>query len=203
MVPIHDSDVGEQRWSNSEWENYELWEKVELRLKRRKRLWILATVIGVVFFSAIPTVMDRWPKWKTRSAARRLAQDIGKMKREASIERTSYRLQFVEGGRFEYFIEKVKDCKAAGGEQVRSSLANAVVPGVEYALISSKMGQEFGIPGLIHSFCYSYLDGSVVSEYPDSIAGFGIISVKDLADKRLDRITLLILSGPSADVSFD
>ena len=66
-------------------------------------------MIGVVFFSAIPTVMDRWPKWKTRSAARRLAQDIGKMKREASIERTSYRLQFVEGGRFEYFIEKVKE----------------------------------------------------------------------------------------------
>ncbi len=203
MVPIHDSDVGEQRWSKSEWENYELWEKVELRLKRKKRFWVLATVIVVVVFSAIPTVMDRWPKWQTRSATRHLAQEINTMKREAGIERTSYRLQFIEGAKLEYFVEKVKDCKAEGGELVRSSSLIPVSPGGGYTLLSPKVGAALGIPGLIHSFCYDYLAGSVIIEYPKSIAGFGIISVKDLAEKRLDRISLLLLSGPSADVSFD
>ena len=45
MVPIHDTDVAEERWSQAEWENYELWEKVELKLKRKKQLWILATFL--------------------------------------------------------------------------------------------------------------------------------------------------------------
>jgi hypothetical protein len=203
MVPIHDTDVSEQRWSKSEWENYELWEKVELRLKRQRRLWIMATAAVVVFFSAIPIVIDRWPKWKTRSAVRHLAQEINKMKREASIERTSYRLQFVNGVKFQYFIEKVKDCKSAGGELVRASSVNRLSFEEGYTLIPPKIGQELGIPGLIQSFCYDYLSGSVIPEYPNTISGFGIISVKDLAEKRLDRISLLLLSGPSADVSFD
>ncbi|MEO7162095.1 MAG: hypothetical protein ABI041_04175 [Bdellovibrionia bacterium] len=203
MVPIHDTDVGEERWSKSEWENYELWEKVELRLKRQKRLWVFATAATVIFFSAIPTVVDRWPKWKTRSAARYLAQEINRMKRVASIERASYRLQFAEGAKFEYFIEKVKDCKVMSGALVRSLPVNSIAMEEGYTLIPPKTGQELGIPGLIHSFCYDYLAGSVISEYPNSVAGFGIISVKDLAEKRLDRISLLLLSGPSADVSFD
>ena len=34
MVPIYESDVAEERWSKSEWNHYELWEKVEQRVRR-------------------------------------------------------------------------------------------------------------------------------------------------------------------------
>lgn len=45
MVPIYDSDVAEERWSKAEWRNYELWEKLEQRQIRKKRLWIMATIL--------------------------------------------------------------------------------------------------------------------------------------------------------------
>src|SRR6185437_11560801 len=96
MVPIHDSDVGEQRWSKSEWENYELWEKVELRLKRQKRLWVFATIVIFLGLSAVPIVIERWPKWSSRSMAVTLAREINRMKRDSSIGRSAFRLRFVD-----------------------------------------------------------------------------------------------------------
>jgi hypothetical protein len=203
MVPIHDSDVGEQRWAKSEWENYELWEKVESKLKRKKRLWILATALTVISFSAIPSVMDRWPKWKTRRAARYLAQELNRLKRDASIGRAAYRLQFEPGKEFRFKVEKLKDCKATQGEFVRESHFEDYLPLEEYTIIPPDRGGSLGVPGLLRSFCYDYLMGSVIEPFPGKIAGFGIIFVKDLADRRLDRSSILLLSGPSADLSFE
>jgi hypothetical protein len=203
MAPIHDSDVSEQRWSKSEWENYELWEKVESKLRRKKRLWILATGMVVICFSAIPIVIDRWPKWKTRTATRYLAQEINSMKREASMNRSSYRVVFLDGQKLEFYIEKVRNCSDGSGEKVHYSDFNRILPSSEYTLIPPSVGAGLGVPGLIQRFCYDYLVGSIIQEFPNRISGFGIISVKDLAEKRLDRASILLLSGPSAELSFD
>src|SRR5262245_34313847 len=102
MVPIHDTDVASERWSKAEWEHYELWEKIEQRYRRRRRLWILGTVAVFVALSSIPVIMDRWPHWASVTASRKLASEINALKRDASIEHQAFRLRFEGKGALSY-----------------------------------------------------------------------------------------------------
>jgi hypothetical protein len=203
MVPIHDTDVAEERWSKAEWENYELWEKVELRLKRQKRLWIFATLVIFLVLSAVPIVMERWPKWSTRSMTVTLAREINRMKRESSIGRSAFRLRFVDEKKVSYVIEKIPSCSASQGEIVHTG--TLLPPGTrdEFLWVSPSRGDQLGVPGLVDEFCYDYLAGSGAVLKGQSVVGFGIIPVSDLTEKRIDRLSVLILSGPSAEISFD
>lgn len=203
MVPLHDSDLANERWSQAEWENYELWEKVELRLQRKKRIWIAATVFVFILLSAVPITVDRWPKWTTRIVARHLAQEMNRIKREASIDRAAYRLKFNEDEKLAYTVEKVPNCNSSQGEVVRSGAFLDDSTKNKYVWLSTSKGSELGIPGLVGEFCYDYLLGSDAVFKGDSITGIGIIPANDLTLKRLDRLTLLIFSGPSAEISFD
>lgn len=215
MVPIHDTDLAEERWSQSEWDNYELWEKIEYRLKRRKKLWVFATFILFIALSAVPIVLDRWPKWKTRAFARKLAQEINHIKNDAITQRAAFRLRFAGEGKLSYAVEKLESCSSQHGEIVRSgtlsssaALTTDVVPESKesnrgYTWLSESAGTELQVPGLVQEFCYDYLLGSSATQQDGVIIGFGIISVKDLTEKRLDRLSLLILSGTSAEISFD
>jgi hypothetical protein len=69
----------------------------------------------------------------------------------------------------------------------------------EFVVLSSDQGVGLGVPGLLREICYDPTQGSVLEENN----GFGVISVKDLTEKRLDRLTILLVSGPSAEISFD
>lgn len=203
MVPIHDTDVAEERWSQAEWENYELWEKVELKLKRKKQLWILATVLVFLALSAVPIVVDRLPKWMTRSVARTLAQEINRIKREASTDRVAYRLKFPDTSKLDYVVEKLPSCGSQTGEVVRTgNLFQTKNPG-DYSILNSSEGITHGVPGLIDRFCYDSLSGSSAELNGETAVGFGIIPVKDLTEKRMDRLTVLLLTGSSAEISFD
>ena len=203
MVPIHDTDLEQERWSKSAWENYELWEKVEGRLKRQRALWILATTIVVLVLSAVPIAVDRWPKWMTRSAARVLAQEVNRVKREATIDKTAYRIRFVSEGDLFYSVEKVLNCSAQSGELIRSGSLKTRARNEKFSWISSEKGREIGIPGLVNEFCYDYLAGSGSALRGDPVVGFGIIPVNDLAGNRMDRLSILLLTGTSAEASFD
>lgn len=204
MVPIHDTDVAEERWSKAEWENYELWEKIEVRLKRRKLLWIGATVFVFLLISSIPILLDRWPKWVTLSATRKLAQEINLVKREAGIEHRAIRLRVNTD--LSFTIEKVSSCAdILPGPAIREgTLVKASSVG-QYLLLSSSMADRLGIPGLASTFCYDSLQGA--SALPsDTWQGFGIIPASDannLAEPRLDRVSSLLLHGPSAELSFE
>jgi hypothetical protein len=204
MVPIHDTDVAEERWSKAEWENYELWEKVELRLKRQKRFWILSTVAVFLALSAVPIVIERWPKWTTRSMIVQLAREINQLKRDAIVGRSAYRLKFVNEGNLNFVVEKIANCSFSGtGEVVRSG---SLVKGhltETYGWLPPSKGTELGIPGLVSEFCYDYLLGSGVALNSQGVVGFGVILVKDLTENRLDRLSVLLLSGSSAEISFD
>jgi hypothetical protein len=72
-----------------------------------------------------------------------------------------------------------------------------------YALLSPEQGKSLGIPGLVESICFDSLSGSEQSSKDESVSGFGIISVKDLAEKRADRVSILIFKGPSAELYFE
>jgi hypothetical protein len=203
MVPIHDTDVAEERWSQSEWENFELWEKVELRLKRQRRFWILGTLFLFLVFSSVPIVMDRWPKWMTRSAAGRLAKEVNRIKREASVDRVAYRIRLLENGKLNYVVERLQSCSSQLAQVVRSSsLIDSEKP-ESYTWIFQAKGNELGIPGLVDEFCYDAYQGSGSARNDNDLVGFGIIPIKDVPDKRVDRVSVLLLMGPSAEISFD
>ena len=203
MVPIHDTDVAAERWSQSEWENYELWEKVELRFKRKRRIWILSTLIVFLALSAVPIVMDRWPKWTTRSLSRQLAQEINRIKKDAIIDQSAYRIRFLTEGNLGFVVEKLENCKSTKIEPVRSGIFEKKMGSESYTWVSLHMGEELGVPGLVGDFCYDAYLGSSSVLTGDSVVGFGIIPVKDLAEKKIDRLSVLLLSGSSGEISFD
>ncbi len=204
MVPIHDTDVASERWAQEEWENYELWEKVEVRLKRQRRMWIFATAVVFVFLSALPIVMDRWPKWSARVVLRHLAHELSRIKREAGVNRAALRLRVLDPNRLTYQIEKIPNCKSReAGEILRTGTFESTAQTGSFRLLSSQLGSELGIPGLQESFCYDHLEGFSAASDGKQVVGFGVISSRDFDQKRLDRISILLLSGPSAEVSMD
>jgi hypothetical protein len=61
---------------------------------------------------------------------------------------------------------------------------------------------------LAESFCYDFLAGSDATLRNEPVMGFAVGPVTDLtresaADRRLDRVAVVLLTGPSAEVSFE
>lgn len=203
MAPIHDSDIAEERWSKAEWESYELWEQVELREKRKRRIWIFSTLVLFLILSAVPIVMERWPRWTTRSLARQLAQQITQLKRLSGIARTPYRLRLIEGSQLQFRVERVTDCSAIQGELLETGQLGSDRLKGEYTWVSESQGAQVGVPGLVNQFCYDPFMGSDALQKGQAVVGFGLIPVKDLAERRLDRMAVMLLSGPSGEISFE
>jgi len=203
MVPLHESDLAQDGWSKVEWENYELWEKVEVRLRRKKHLWVFVTLILFFALSSVPIVIDRWPKWTTRTIVRHLAQELNWVKREAGVHHAAYRLKLLSEGKFDFVVERLVNCDAAHGEEVKTGLLTNGRNADHYSWITSIRGVELGIPGLVSEFCYDPLDGNSALRKGDVLAGFAVTPVRDLTEKRIDRITVLLLSGTNAEISFD
>lgn len=203
MVPIYESDLAEERWAKTQWSQYELWEKVEHRLRRNRRLWIVATVLLFLLLSSVPIIIDQKPKWVTRSASRLLAQEINRVKREAGVSHLAYRIQFSGKGLLSYQVERLSSCSEGQGTWVRSG--NLVKsPDLEsYLLLDPAKGDELGIPGLVESFCYDPQHGNDAIQKGQAVVGFGIFPVKDLTDHRMDRLSVLLLSGSLAEILTD
>ncbi len=146
MAPIHDSDVGEERWNASEWANYELWEKVESRMRRKKRVWILITSCLVFILSAIPIVLDRSVKWQTRSAVRTFAQAINHLKREASVKQAPHRFRLVDHqGKLDFVVERVDSCQAQEGKLVLEGSAAPQTDQGQLVALSGAQGEQLGL----------------------------------------------------------
>ncbi len=116
MAPIYDTDVAEKRWQDRTWTDFELWEQIELRLRRRKRLWIGFTVITFLFLCSIPVFIERGPKWASFITARRLAQEIEAIQREANQTQNAHRLRIQSGS--EVVIERAESCDSTVFTQV-------------------------------------------------------------------------------------
>jgi hypothetical protein len=203
MAPIYDTDLAEERFSKDEWGRYELWEKVEVRLRRRKRLWIGAACFIFICLSSVPIVMDRSPKWKALAASRRLGQEINRIKRDASTQHAAYRLRFKGDGNLAYVIEKSENCSSAVASSEREGALVYGNDASQFTLVSPKTGDELGISGFVESICYDYLSGSDAILRGEPLVGFGIMPVNDVTEKRTDRLAILLASGPSAEISFE
>ena len=203
MAPIYDTDLADERWTKAEWNNYEFWEKVESRRRRKNVLWVCATAVVFLALSSVPIVADQKPKWQSRRAARLMAQEINRVKREASVERAAYRIRFEGDGALSYVVERAPSCKEAKFTPVRSGVLVAPEVLGELAVLDPAIGEQVGVPGLGRQFCYDPLHGSESGDESRSLAAFGFLPVPDLSERRFDRLTVLLLTGPSAEATFD
>ncbi|MBU6374454.1 MAG: hypothetical protein KGQ59_00505, partial [Bdellovibrionales bacterium] len=70
----------------------------------------------------------------------------------------------------------------------------------ELSWIASHRAQEMGVPGVLEDFCYDPVHGSQQTPRSQDFAAFMISPVKNLSP---DRISSVLLNGPSAEISFE
>lgn len=203
MAPIYDSDLAKERWERAEWAHYELWEKVEERQRRRKRLWIFATAVVFLMLSAIPVIIDRLPKWKSREMTKDLALEIGKVKMKAALNYGAFRMRFTSPSPLNYVIEQVENCNSETAQLVQSATLGDPKTSPDFALLQPGESERWQVEGIVDQFCYDSLKGSQGAGRLGGLMAFGIVPVKDLTDARMDRISLTVLRGQSAEISFD
>lgn len=203
MVPIHDTDLADERWKQGEWKHYEFWEEVETRFKRKKKLWIVIVLVLFFILSAYPVVQERIPKWRALRAARELARTMSLLRRQAIVEKAIFRLRFPDPTQPRYIIEKLRSCQDVSGPVVQKGLLIDEIFLSQLAIMNHEMGQQFGFNKLIEQYCFDPLRGNSTFPLELEEAGFAFIPVKDLAKGRSDRIAVLLLQGYRSEITFN
>ncbi len=206
MVPVHDSDVAENRWREGEWRQFELWERIEQRL-RRKRTWIISGVVFVFLgLLAAPVIQDRVPQWRASQAMRMLAVRINQMKIDSASLGVPLRLRLeasAEGPSFQ--LEKVESCvKGEEGKVLLwggGSLFEDAEVARQFVVLDEAAG--VGLDRLTTEFCYDPLRNEPLPTGPFSREAMGLAIAKDLTDRRADRFALLNFTGQFAEIDFD
>jgi hypothetical protein len=205
MVPIHESDVAENRWKDDEWRQFELWEKLEQKARRKRSWTIIAAAVVFVSILSVPIFQDRIPKWRALGATRGLAVRANQMKVDAASLKLPLRLRLENsdsGPRF--VIEKVASCasdSAAPGEIWGQGVVfRDAHLGSRYAVLSAAQAGELGLERVKEAVCY---DPAGLDLSSDGVKAVGILPVKDLAEGRLDRASFLNFSGLFAEIGFD
>ena len=199
MAPIYDSDLAEERWSKDEWRTYELWEQVENRIKVRKRIWILGAMALFLAISSVPLVIDQRPRWQSLSASRHLAQELNRIKSEASIQGRALRIRADASGH-QMLVESSESCQ---GKEWSFLRVFRLTDDESLRLISSNEGVQLGVNTLVTEFCYDPISGSQSGSLTERAVAFAIAPVKDLTIGRTDRVGILTLAGVSAESHFE
>ena len=203
MCPVYGTYSPEERWSKAEWEHYELHEKLEARA-RTKRRWVIAAAVGLfVLLSAIPVVLDRAPQWLALRAARELGEHFSRIKREAGTRKVALRVTIDPSQVLKLRVERAESCKSEHFESDSEFelLANDGRR-AQLGWIEPLKGKESGIPGLLVGICFDPLLGSDATPSASSVAGFAIAPVRELAETP-ERYAVVVLTGPSAEISFE
>jgi hypothetical protein len=211
MVPFHDSDVAENRWKEGEWRQFELWERIEFRF-RRKRFWsALGAVILFLAILSIPIIQDRAPKWIAKTAMRKLAVRANQMKVDAAALGIplQLRLQSSEQG-LEYVIEKVDRCDLIADSPGKAQEWSRVAVfsndrhGRKYVALTPENATQLGLERVTTALCYDpSAEPGATTEASPPVYALGILTAKDLAEGRLERAAFLNFSGLSAEIDFD
>jgi len=202
LVPIHESDLAENRWKDDEWRQFELWERIELRLRKKRGWIILGACFIFISILAAPVISDRLPKWRALHAMRALAVHANQMKVDAASLGVPLRLRIENSAEGPlYLIERVDRCdspsqiKVWGGGTIFSEPSR----GSQFSIFDPKDAGSEGLERVTTAVCYDPL--SVEEAKP--VQALGILTVKDLAERRLDRIAFLNFSGLFAEIDFD
>jgi len=206
MAPIHETDLAEERWSKAEWNHYELWEKIEVRVRKKRRLWIAGTVAAFLLLSSIPIIKENRPRWVALKATRKLAQEISRLKKDAGLMNQAYRIRFHPDGSPVYDVEQLTRCQDAQGVIIRS-VSLQEEGSVSLQLLDHRSGAALRVPGLGDRLCFDPLTGlqpvAGSGTASEPAVGFGLIPKEDLAAGRDDRMVVIVVSGTSAEITYD
>lgn len=204
MAPLHESDVAENRWKESEWRNFVLWEKLEVRFKRKKN-WILAIFLFLsLSILAVPTVRDRYPKWLGEGIARKIAETVLEVRLESSIRHSAVMIQLEKRGD-EIWVkaETLRDCRSTIGRELLKEWNVAQArSGRRFAVLTQEQGVQVAIPQVTTEICYDPEKGFHSRGDGLETSVFAIAPVKDLATERLDRWSVVRIGTHSGEVSF-
>jgi len=201
MCPIHETDSGEERWSQAEWEHYELWEKTEARARRIRQVWIAIACVLFLGLSAIPVMRERQDRWKTLGAASEFARELNRLKTLASSRQSAVRLRLDPGEPLSFYVEWGSSCRSSVfQEREKIQLLSLDSDRSRLSWISSEQAKRFGVSKVLDEWCFHPLEGSVQTPQPDDSAAFLIAPVKELAP---ERGSLVLVSGPFAEISFE
>ncbi len=214
MAPVHDTDLENERWSQDEWRYFELWEKVEKRLRKKQRKIILLTMVVALIFSSVPVWIDRSIKWKGLSAIREVASLINHYKKESALQKRSFQLEFLSDPKPHVNVVALTQCQNGRilDFQKMYPLENFNKPsdGGSFRFLASEVAEQLGLPGATTSICLDHLTGvqvtSAEGQKPAKITPLSAIilaPVKDLATSRLDRVSILMMKGKNGDISFN
>jgi hypothetical protein len=213
MVPIHDTDLAEKRWSDEEWRQFELWEKIEVRFKRRRRRWIGVVAILFLILASVPTVMARWPKWASLHAVRKVAEEVNQMRMDAIIQEASFRLTLDTAPGLGYRVERAERCNAPAQDWqiVRDGKVLTSSPGRLLArhlqVLASHEGESMGIPGLRTTVCVDgggNADSLPADAAPEfRLTGVAVIPARDFLAKNIERISVVSLTSRDDEVDFE
>lgn len=201
MAPIHDTDVAEERWQQEQWRTFELWEKIALRLRKKKRLWVVLAILVFLGISAIPTLWDRVPFWAARRHAVAIGLLMNELKVLAATEHRSFELVFPSPGALRYQILRREYCTHSHSETVREGVLGGD-PEPEFALLTRVQAESMGIPGVIERICVSPLSGAKFERGDQGLAGFAVAPVTDLTSGRSDRVAVALVQGENAETTF-
>jgi hypothetical protein len=212
MVPIHESDVAENRWKDDEWRQFELWERIEFRLRRKKTWIILGVFLVFVAILAAPVIEDRLPKWRAINAMRSLAVRANQMKVDAAALGVPLRLRIEDSSDGpQYVIERVDQCNSNHGfsngiVEAKSARIWGGGPvfenrerGMDFVVFEPREATALGLERVTTAVCYDPLG----VEATDVVQALGIMTAKDLTSRRLDRVAFLNFSGLFAEIDFD
>lgn len=194
-----------ERWVRGQWGDFEFWEKVEARLRRRRIAWILGTLAVFLLLSSIPVVLQTLPRWRALGAARRLASVLSDQRVEASRARAPRRVRFVGGGGLDYVVEQPAACREAGGARIAAANLD---PEGTLALVPPELARARGLPGAVEEICYDPLTGFAFAGGVSELSGFVFAPRADLEESsadpdRGDRIAILLVRGSSGELAFE
>ena len=204
MVPIYETDLNRERHRPSEWDNYELWEKVEAREKKKQRLWVLFTLLVSVFLLSIPLWKESQPRWHALKVANQMAQLLSQMRLRATIERVPYILKFDPSGELNFSIIESNNCLGFSEAKATFEYSNSLrqPPNLEIRRLTALEGDRLGVPGLISEVCYDPTRGFILENDQLKVAGLAVGSANDLALGRSDRLAVVLIRSGSAEISF-
>jgi hypothetical protein len=199
---LHDSDQGENRFQEDEWKYYELWEKVEVRLRRKKILIAFLVISVFLFLSAIPVWIDQSPRLKAKKYLNRLAIELNQLKLEAIDKKMALRVRFVDD---RFVVEQLPSCRSALDTQATAPIflrEGRLLPENESRLVrlTSDEAKNFGLRGILDEFCYDPLYGF---EGGLSNSAFALIPKEDIQLREERRVVLLLLKDLVADPILD
>lgn len=180
-----------------EWRDFELYEKIRVR-DRRKRFWTIAlTTLGFLGLCSVPVVTERLPKWQSLDAALQLSIELEHMKTRAIQEKRSAVLRFLDSGR--YRVEFVSDCASKQSPELEKEASWADQAGALKVLTLPELGRHAITLGA-EEICFDPVYG--LSEVKGRKV-LVIAPVKDLSEGRLERASYVELEGESAKISIN